>query len=106
MLNDLNIEYLSPAGLKPRPNNPRTYSQKQIRQVVRSIEKLGFNSPVLIDDENGIVAGHARVEVATSQSCLRPLGDKTFATCLSPRGNCIIFRHRCCGFPFSAAFSR
>jgi DNA modification methylase len=55
---------VSPAALKPRDTNPRTHTKTQIRQIARSIERFGFNNPVLIDREGGIVAGHGRVEAA------------------------------------------
>jgi hypothetical protein len=50
--------------LQPRATNPRTHSKKQIRQIANSIERFGFNNPVLIDRAGGIVAGHGRVEAA------------------------------------------
>jgi ParB-like chromosome segregation protein Spo0J len=52
------------ADLRPRPNNPRTHSRKQIGQIAKSIARFGFTNPVLIDDEDFIVAGHGRVEAA------------------------------------------
>ena len=60
----LKIAYLSPAALQPRASNPRTHSKKQIRKIATSIERFGFNNPVLIDREGYIVAGHGRVEAA------------------------------------------
>ncbi len=60
----LKITYQSPAVLQPRATNPRTHSKKQIRQIAASIERFGFNNPVLIDRAGGIVAGHGRVEAA------------------------------------------
>jgi DNA modification methylase len=50
--------------LKPRPGNPRSHSRAQIRQIARSIEEFGFNSPILIDKDDQIVAGHGRFEAA------------------------------------------
>jgi DNA modification methylase len=50
--------------LRPYPNNARTHSKKQIRQIANSIKNFGFCNPVLIDDENQIIAGHGRVEAA------------------------------------------
>ena len=46
--------------------NARTHSKAQIKQIARSIERFGFTNPVLIDDANGIVAGHGRVLAAKS----------------------------------------
>jgi ParB-like chromosome segregation protein Spo0J len=39
------IEYLSPATLKPVRRNARTHSRKQIRQIAASIERFGFTNP-------------------------------------------------------------
>jgi DNA modification methylase len=50
--------------LKPRPGNPRSHSRAQIRQIARSIEEFGFNSPILIDKDDQIIAGHGRFEAA------------------------------------------
>jgi DNA modification methylase len=50
--------------LRPYPNNARTHSKKQIRQIANSIKKFGFCNPVLIDDAMQIIAGHGRVEAA------------------------------------------
>ncbi len=61
---NLNVTYRRPADLKPRAINPRTHSKKQIRQIADSIERFGFNNPVLIGRAGGIVAGHGRVEAA------------------------------------------
>ena len=60
----LSICYLPLPQLKPDPRNARVHSKKQIRQIARSIESFGFNMPILIDGENNIVAGHARVLAA------------------------------------------
>src|SRR5262249_55082290 len=60
----MQIEYAPVRELRPHPNNARTHSTKQIRQIANSIEKFGFCNPVLIDDEKQIIAGHGRVEAA------------------------------------------
>ena len=46
------------------PTNARTHSKKQIRQIADSIQKFGFTNPVLISDDDEIIAGHGRVEAA------------------------------------------
>ena len=43
---------------------PRTHSKAQLKQIAASIRTFGFNNPVLVDKDNGIVAGHGRVEAA------------------------------------------
>lgn len=44
--------------------NARTHSKKQIAQIAESIRRFGFCNPVLVSDDNMIVAGHGRVEAA------------------------------------------
>jgi ParB-like chromosome segregation protein Spo0J len=60
----LKITYKAPAVLKPRARNPRIHSPRQIKQIATSIEQFGFVSPVLVDQNNGIIAGHGRVSAA------------------------------------------
>ncbi len=67
---------LDPRLLKPHPRNARTHSNKQISQIKKSIKAFGFLTPVLIDQDNLIIAGHARTLAAkdlglTSLPCLR-----------------------------------
>lgn len=59
-----NIELLPIETLRPYSGNARTHSKKQIRQIVESIERFGFTNPVLISDDNEIIAGHGRVIAA------------------------------------------
>jgi DNA modification methylase len=40
------------------------HSQKQLRQIARSIERFGFTNPVLVGDDGEIIAGHGRVAAA------------------------------------------
>src|SRR6201982_487697 len=60
----MRIEYTSVRELRPHPNNARTHSKKQSRQIANSIAQFGFCNPVLIDDAKQIIAGHGRVEAA------------------------------------------
>ena len=71
-----NLEHLPVTSLRPRSKNARTHSRKQIRQIADSIRRFGFTSPVLIDGEDQILAGHGRVAAAqtlgmTEVPCLR-----------------------------------
>lgn len=50
--------------LIPYNNNSRTHSEQQILQIAASIKEFGFTNPVLIDNSNGIIAGHGRVAAA------------------------------------------
>ncbi len=62
------IEHHKPTLLKPWANNARTHSRKQLRQIADSIEEFGFTNPIIIDNDNVILAGHGRVEAAKQQS--------------------------------------
>jgi DNA modification methylase len=50
--------------LKPSARNARTHSQKQIHLIAGSIEAFGFVTPILIDGDDEVVAGHGRYEAA------------------------------------------
>ncbi|HET6538825.1 MAG TPA: DNA methyltransferase [Sphingopyxis sp.] len=58
------ITELSITALRPYARNARTHTKKQIKQIAASIERFGFNNPVLVSDDNEIIAGHGRVEAA------------------------------------------
>ena len=70
------IERVDIEDLQPWGKNARVHSPKQVRQLARGIEQLGFINPVLIDADNRILAGHGRVAAAKllglrSVPCLR-----------------------------------
>lgn len=50
--------------LVPYVNNSRTHSDEQIAQIAASIQEFGFTNPVLIGDDNVLIAGHGRVMAA------------------------------------------
>jgi len=58
------IENVATATLIPYARNARTHSEQQVAQIAGSIQEFGFNNPVLIDGQNGIIAGHGRVMAA------------------------------------------
>jgi ParB-like chromosome segregation protein Spo0J len=60
----LKITYKDPCQLRPRARNPRTHTAKQSKQLVASMKKFGFISPILIDGSDVIIAGHCRAEAA------------------------------------------
>lgn len=61
---DLNVVYKRVEDLIPYARNARTHSDEQIAQVAASIKEFGFTNPILIDGENGIIAGHGRLMAA------------------------------------------
>jgi ParB-like chromosome segregation protein Spo0J len=60
----MKIETTPIEKLIPYARNSRTHSDQQIAQVAASIREFGFTNPVLIDSEDGIIAGHGRVMAA------------------------------------------
>ena len=51
--------------LIPYARNTRTHSDEQVNQIVSSIKEFGFTNPVLVDQDNMIIAGHGRVMAAS-----------------------------------------
>jgi len=60
--------------LIPYVNNSRTHSDEQVAQIAASIKEFGWTNPILVDGENGIIAGHGRLLAA------RKLGFKEVPT--------------------------
>jgi DNA modification methylase len=56
------VEMVPIGKLTANKANARTHPQKQIRQIAHSIQRFGFNNPILIDDEGQILAGQGRVD--------------------------------------------
>ena len=61
-------------SLIPYINNSRTHSDEQVAQIAASIKEFGWTNPILIDGDNGIIAGHGRLMAA------RKLGHKEVPT--------------------------
>ena len=60
----LKIIYKKTTELIPYARNARTHSEAQVGQIAASIKEFGFTQPVLLDGQNGIIAGHGRVLAA------------------------------------------
>jgi DNA modification methylase len=58
------IETRSVADLIPYASNSRTHSDAQVAQIAASIKEFGWTSPILINGENTIIAGHGRLLAA------------------------------------------
>ncbi|MDQ1326690.1 MAG: hypothetical protein QG564_1821 [Campylobacterota bacterium] len=61
---ELQVVYKNTKELIPYVNNSRTHSDKQVQQIASSIKEWGFTNPILIDENNGIIAGHGRLMAA------------------------------------------
>lgn len=70
------IEIISVADLKPVPANPRFHSPANVDKIAHSIRTYGWTTPVLIDAQNEVIAGHGRLLAAqrlalTEVPCIR-----------------------------------
>jgi DNA modification methylase len=61
---NLAVEHRSLDQLIPYARNARTHSPAQVEQIASSIQSFGWTNPILIDGENGIIAGHGRLLAA------------------------------------------
>ena len=59
-MTDFRIEHLPIAALKPNPRNARRHPRKQLSQIAGSIQEFGFNSIVVVDEDDVILVGHGR----------------------------------------------
>jgi len=55
---------VSVSSLIPYARNSRTHSDAQVGQIAASIKEFGFLNPIIVDGDNGIIAGHGRVLAA------------------------------------------
>lgn len=60
----LQVEYINIDDLKQYERNSRTHSPSQVEQLSRAITEYGFTNPVLIDENNELIAGHGRTAAA------------------------------------------
>lgn len=58
------IESRPVADLVPYARNARTHTPEQVGKIARSIGEFGWTNPILVTDENTIVAGHGRLLAA------------------------------------------
>jgi DNA modification methylase len=58
------IKTVAVQQLIPYVKNSRTHSDAQVAQIAASIKEFGWTNPILVDGENGIIAGHGRLMAA------------------------------------------
>ena len=64
----LKLEKMLLKDIKEYENNPRN-NDKALKPVINSIKKFGYVSPIIIDEEGVILAGHTRIKA------LREMGE-------------------------------
>jgi Predicted transcriptional regulators len=60
----LQVEYRAIGTLIPYARNARTHSEAQVAKIAASIVEYGWTNPILVDGDNGIIAGHGRLAAA------------------------------------------
>ena len=60
----MKIEQRKIEALIPYVNNSRTHSDEQVAQIAASVREFGWTNPILVDGQNGIIAGHGRLAAA------------------------------------------
>jgi hypothetical protein len=58
------VEKWKISKLIPYARNARTHSDEQVAQIAASIKEWGWTTPVLVDEQGGIIAGHGRTLAA------------------------------------------
>jgi len=63
-ISNLEVVYRGTADIIPYVNNPRDHSEEQITHLASSIKEFGFTNPILIDENDTVIAGHGRLMAA------------------------------------------
>ena len=63
-MTDIKYSKKSVSDLIPYARNSRTHSDEQVAKIASSIKEFGFLNPVIVDGENGVIAGHGRIMAA------------------------------------------
>jgi ParB-like chromosome segregation protein Spo0J len=60
----LKVEQRQRSALKPFERNARTHSPEQVAEVAASMRKFGWTMPILVGEDDNVIAGHARLMAA------------------------------------------
>lgn len=61
---DLEVKLVPTDSLIPYLRNARTHSENQIAELAASVREFGWTNPLLVDGDNGVIAGHGRLMAA------------------------------------------
>lgn len=65
----MKIEVIPIDDLKPYENNAKIHTPVQVAQIAASIQELGNNDPIEVDENNLVLAGHGRLLALKSLGC-------------------------------------
>ena len=60
----LAVVYRKIDELIPYARNARSHTEELVAQIAASIKEFGWTNPILVDDSNGVIAGHGRLLAA------------------------------------------
>jgi DNA modification methylase len=60
----MELEWRPVSDIIPYARNARTHSDEQVAEIAASISEFGWTNPLLVDGENGVIAGHGRLSAA------------------------------------------
>lgn len=60
----MEIKQVPITDLKPFESNPRTIPDSAVASVADSIKEFGWQQPIVVDDNNVVIAGHTRLKAA------------------------------------------
>ena len=60
-MGQIKIVYRNIRDLKPYKNNAKKHPKEQVERIANSIREFGFTQPVIVDQNNCVVAGHGRI---------------------------------------------
>jgi len=63
-MNPLRIQYREVEALIPYVRNPRTHTAEKVAKLAGSIVEYGWTNPILVDGDQGVIAGHGRLLAA------------------------------------------
>ena len=66
MIDKIQVVYKKVKDLVPYAKNARLHSDEQVTQLVNAIKRFGWTTPILLDEQNEIIAGHGRIMAAKS----------------------------------------
>lgn len=60
------VEKVAIGEIRPAPDNPRRIGEAAVEAVAKSLERFGWQQPIVVDNEGEIIVGHTRYAAAKS----------------------------------------
>lgn len=60
----MKITEVDVGNIQPYKNNPRVISDLAVEKIAQSIQEFGFRQPIVVDQDNVVIAGHTRLLAA------------------------------------------